>query len=711
MSSRFISPFFDAGNGITPSSGAKLFFFELDGVTPRDTFSDEPASTSNANPVISDANGLFGDIWIVGSYKVILQDKNSVQIWEGSPIRETPSVTDTAFNKNFATLAAAAADVNLVDGDGLNLVERITGDGGWAMWDVVLASSVTPNTYEIVICTGVPTLALELRVDNTTTTTQFGAPFGGTVDAVPALQNYFDYCITNKVDVVFDEGRTYYLNSFVASGGFSNGCIILEDYDGKRDFHIHGNNSKLLINVNAHLLRINATTINDKFDGLVIENLAFESTELNHPQVNLTVNQVHLKYCKNVTVRGCTFNRLFTPIKFKICDNVLADNNRVTFCVLGIYSEGDTQAGGTEKGIGVVYTNNFVDHFSYGLECKLTDNIIMHSNILGVNVIQDSGGDWHYGIAAVGGQSAQGIVKNVIITNNIIRAAGDGGCVMIGVENGLVSNNIIKSSMTSGVLAFGNNLKIESNVIENAVQVGVKFATYIFLTPDDDSYYDIIDNKIANCGQEGILMVSDTLEMGDVSVLGNSISNTSTSLESGFSAIRMYKNVAADYPIKTITIDGNKIDKATKRGVDLFFTAGQGLKQLDITNNYIARDPTATDAHLDAAIAINDVVAETGTIDNNLIFGVSGSAPASWDIGILNNSGTALEVLKGNNHIVFTNSNDYALNFTPTIEYLNNPSLASTNANAIPSNSDNQLEIRDRKGVIIGYVAMHDSAW
>ena len=130
MSSRFISPFFDAGNGITPSSGAKLYFYELDGVTPRDTYSDEAATTPNANPVVSDSNGLFADIWIVGSYEVILQDKNSVQIWQGTPIREAQNVADAATVKNFATLAAAVADTSLVDGDALDIAERTTGNGG-----------------------------------------------------------------------------------------------------------------------------------------------------------------------------------------------------------------------------------------------------------------------------------------------------------------------------------------------------------------------------------------------------------------------------------------------------------------------------------------------------------------------------------------------------------------------------------------------------
>jgi len=77
MSSRFIMPFANVGSGIKPSSGAKLLFFKTDGVTPKDTFSDQLSTpTPNTNPVISDSNGVFGNIYIDGDYKVTLKDKN-----------------------------------------------------------------------------------------------------------------------------------------------------------------------------------------------------------------------------------------------------------------------------------------------------------------------------------------------------------------------------------------------------------------------------------------------------------------------------------------------------------------------------------------------------------------------------------------------------------------------------------------------------------
>lgn len=68
-----------------------------------------------------------------------------------------------AFTKNFATLALAAADSGIVDGDALDVAERTTDNGGGFIGDVVLASAVTPNTYNIIISVGVPTLAIVIR--------------------------------------------------------------------------------------------------------------------------------------------------------------------------------------------------------------------------------------------------------------------------------------------------------------------------------------------------------------------------------------------------------------------------------------------------------------------------------------------------------------------------------------------------------------------
>ena len=63
----------------------------------------------------------------------------------------------------FKELNDAVTFTSAVVGKVANIKERTTGNGGGATWDYVLASSVTPNTDNIVQCTGTPTLALVLR--------------------------------------------------------------------------------------------------------------------------------------------------------------------------------------------------------------------------------------------------------------------------------------------------------------------------------------------------------------------------------------------------------------------------------------------------------------------------------------------------------------------------------------------------------------------
>ncbi|MEE9311514.1 MAG: hypothetical protein V3V10_03780, partial [Planctomycetota bacterium] len=121
--SRFVFPHQSAfGQKVTPFDGAKGFFFETGTSTPKDTFSDEALTVPNANPVIADANGLFGDIFLARDkqYKYQLKDKNDVLIEEEDPVE--PALTPTTGLLlsggviNRATVAAMVADTSLLAG-------------------------------------------------------------------------------------------------------------------------------------------------------------------------------------------------------------------------------------------------------------------------------------------------------------------------------------------------------------------------------------------------------------------------------------------------------------------------------------------------------------------------------------------------------------------------------------------------------------------
>ena len=210
MTSRFILPFADVGSGLNPAVGAKLFFFETDGATPKDTFTTKAASIANANPVIALDNGVFPAIYIQGDYLVTLKNKNDVQKFGLAPVSEFSTVTDGVFSKNFDTLSLAVADASLVDGDLLRLKGRNSvDDQGQAFWNVVLLSSVTPSIGEpsignIVVSDGVPTLALVLQEDDGIQVARWGAVDG--VSSTTAIQLAFD-AAGNNGSVTYPKGN------------------------------------------------------------------------------------------------------------------------------------------------------------------------------------------------------------------------------------------------------------------------------------------------------------------------------------------------------------------------------------------------------------------------------------------------------------------------------------------------------------------------
>lgn len=184
MSSRFILPFADVGSGIKPSSGAKLFFFKLDGVTPKDTFIDQlSVPTVNENPVIADSNGVFGDIYIDGSYSVTLQDNNGSQIFAGAKV-------DSLSNEAISTLTTTDLinSTTKFNSDAVILTSGFTASGGvgagsWVQTGVTgLAPSQPPVLDNGLLTDG---NGDQWRLTgNRLNVLSIGAPTGGVSDAL-----------------------------------------------------------------------------------------------------------------------------------------------------------------------------------------------------------------------------------------------------------------------------------------------------------------------------------------------------------------------------------------------------------------------------------------------------------------------------------------------------------------------------------------------
>lgn len=117
-------------------------------------------------------NGATVRLDVDGNYSLKILDKNNVQtyyihnVFEGQPVTVDDLINDISQAYEFPTLNNAVEFDELIEGKVCHIKERTTGSGGSAIADAVLASSVTPNTIDIVLCTGVNTQALVYRLDD-----------------------------------------------------------------------------------------------------------------------------------------------------------------------------------------------------------------------------------------------------------------------------------------------------------------------------------------------------------------------------------------------------------------------------------------------------------------------------------------------------------------------------------------------------------------
>ena len=86
------NPFEVDGNGV-PLARAQLFFYEYGTSTPLDTYQDPALTTLNPNPVLADANGRFGSVWLSPAQAYTVQlwtaptvaNPSGVQVWSRGP--------------------------------------------------------------------------------------------------------------------------------------------------------------------------------------------------------------------------------------------------------------------------------------------------------------------------------------------------------------------------------------------------------------------------------------------------------------------------------------------------------------------------------------------------------------------------------------------------------------------------------------------------
>jgi hypothetical protein len=229
MASRFILPFADVGSGIKPSSGARLFFYETGTSTPKNTFTDQAATTPNANPVIADANGVFSNIFINGTYKVVLQNTNSTQIWEADPVVSLVSVSNEINILDNTSLIAASG---LSIGDKL-LCDRYAAAGSFVadlLYNIVAGGTGTADGGSFFDLDNGN--QAELIIGGELSASHWGVLADGTTDDSLALQACINFAGQRPVGLPYGVTRCGGITTSTSIQGLGSIASFLLDRDG-----------------------------------------------------------------------------------------------------------------------------------------------------------------------------------------------------------------------------------------------------------------------------------------------------------------------------------------------------------------------------------------------------------------------------------------------------------------------------------------------
>jgi len=251
MAQRFYEPiariFTNAG---AVGVGYKYFFYQTGTTTPVTTYQNAGLTVANTNPVLSDANGRFPEIWYsdLSQLKLIVKDSSNNTIETVDPVGET----DAAVSLN-------DFDVRPTSYWGLTA-------GTSTAYTLVANPTISAynNTQTFVIqphldCGNSPTLAIDgLSVLNWKKYTQQGTKVALKANDLRASQRYF--CINDGVDIVcLNPSSLPILSGSATALTIATGAVTLTN-----------NSGSYVLDTEGAAATDNLDTINGGQDGQVI---------------------------------------------------------------------------------------------------------------------------------------------------------------------------------------------------------------------------------------------------------------------------------------------------------------------------------------------------------------------------------------------------------------------------------------------------------
>ena len=417
-----------------------------------------------ANPTTTDSKGNYAFKTTDGVYDIIISEGTSDEVvLEKVQISEFLGlINDLSQAYEFATLDAAVNSlITFPVGKVIHLKERTAGDGGGATWDVVLASTVIPNTYNIVQCVGNITLALVLRVV-TANALQFGASTDGITDSSSVYAEMFT---SGSKTIVFPQGA----------------------YRGK----------------------ISVDSIAD-FDIIFEEGATLKS---------FTTDQVvAISNSSNVTLSGGEFEtpeRVTRPIAITSCSKVAVKNVKVSFETKSTYSGSAIYSTAAiymqDCNRCIVDGNEVFNMEGFGIACTG----IGSGNIFRMNYIHDNIG----GILNNGNtNNFNTFIENDIGFNNVSSGSGNDGILINGTSidiassGHLISNNRIYNNGEHGMYVQCGNTIISDNRVYSNAEGGIKVSKCRKISIIDNICFSNQSNIQVQSGYEHVLVQGNNCE-------------------------------------------------------------------------------------------------------------------------------------------------------------------------------------------------------